>query len=275
MFGFFCCSSDAGVGAEVVAHVSASKTLEEGADTTAGPEVHQQHGRRELCCSGASSCSCSGAGREPTSKEEEVVIVQQQPIFLPKEPCCESPYCNCNTFRVTLCRTTTNQPWGLKMDFASFEDIHVSAVQEASTTPVTVYNGSVPSGRRIQPGDYILEVNDLSVKLVSELDRQSPAQHIHDAVKSRTLKLVVARPRLFECEIWCEGEPLALQLNYTPQGSSLLIISVDDGAARRCAPEIQPGDRIIAVGGLSENPKTMLQALQSRVDPLQLKVSRR
>lgn len=168
-------------------------------------------------------------------------------------------------FAATLRRAAPATPVGLNVDLSCGRVLHVANMKEGGPNPVAAYNAGVGEDRKVRAGDYIKAVNGV---------RQS-AGAMAEALKANTvLVLEVQRPDVFIRKVTRRRhERMGLDLNYSERGSSLVITEVGSGALKRCAPDIQPGDRVVAVNGLTGTALNLLETIQ-RLDTMDLSISR-
>lgn len=150
--------------------------------------------------------------------------------------------------------------------------------------------GDDPAGRynktartKLQENDFILAVNDVKPTGEAEPaegDRKdessSPFELIRQEFKkSLSITLTVQRPHLFTVTIHRQkGESAGLDLNFDKKSNSLVITNVSAGSVQRCAPDVRPRDRIIAVNGKSGPPEQLLQVLKMGTEKLVFAMAR-
>mmetsp|Transcript_140786 Transcript_140786/g.366527 ORF Transcript_140786/g.366527 Transcript_140786/m.366527 type:complete len:88 (+) Transcript_140786:1-264(+) len=80
--------------------------------------------------------------------------------------------------------------------------------------------------------------------------------------------MVIQRPDLFTMTVNKNGESMGLDLKYGPGGSSLLIEQIQEGAVKRCCPNVKAGDRIVMVNGEKGTPYLLMQAIKDSESPV-------
>merc|ERR1719277_987061 len=101
------------------------------------------------------------------------------------------------SFTAMLEKQRPEEPLGVKADFAADNVVHISKLTSEADTPLTRYNASAV-GPPVQPGDYILAVNNVSKKTLD------PDQRLSDCIRDEILKcdgpmkVLVSRPYIFE-----------------------------------------------------------------------------
>lgn len=169
------------------------------------------------------------------------------------------------SFVAVVNKTAPDTPLGLHVDLSDGRALHVCSVRQGPKCPVAQYNSSAREESQLRAGDYIKAVNGV----------HGDANQIADALKLgvKTV-LVVQRPDQFKRQVVRrETEPMGLDLNFSEKGSSLVIMSIVDGAVKRCAPDVRPGDRIVSVDGATGTALELLDIIQ-RLVSMELEISR-
>jgi len=171
---------------------------------------------------------------------------------------------NSSIFEATL-TNDTGEALGWHLDLMDRRLIYVSSVSSSPDTPIARYNASVPEWRRIQAGDYILEVNG----------ERSNSDTMGLAIRSHAvLTLHLTRPWLFTRTVIKKGRELGLDIKQGESGTSLLIEAIrTSGAVKKCAPEVQPMDRVVAVNGIRGSNSDLVQAIK-KTDLIEVVLSR-
>mmetsp|Transcript_132790 Transcript_132790/g.331282 ORF Transcript_132790/g.331282 Transcript_132790/m.331282 type:complete len:155 (-) Transcript_132790:44-508(-) len=147
------------------------------------------------------------------------------------------------------------------MDFLDERLLFICDVSSDERTPLGKYNAGVPEDRRIRPGDYIMEVNG---------ERES-AQVMNGALRNvDKLDLLVLRPNTWQRQITKDPTSgVGLELSHARGTSSLVIQEVrEGGVVSREAPEVQPGDRITAVDGVTGTPDKLMRTIAASTKPV-------
>lgn len=152
---------------------------------------------------------------------------------------------------------------GLKVDSADGRTFHVCKVHPRPDSPVQLFNHSVSAELRLRKGDYIVSING------------AEAAHLmkEELATAPRLEITFVRPVISYHEVVWDRK-LGLELNFSQDSSSLVIAEIADGAVKAYAPEIRPGDRIIAVEHLHGNPDELLKLIKRAKGHLMLTVSR-
>lgn len=122
------------------------------------------------------------------------------------------------------------------------------------TSPLRKYNASAAPERQLREGDYIVDVNG---------NRESANEMMGQTRNLQDIKIVIQRPKLFTKKIEKHGGRFGVALTHAKGCPSLYIETIQEGALKRCAPEVVVGDRIVAVGGLKGDSEQLMQALMS------------
>mmetsp|Transcript_87406 Transcript_87406/g.271566 ORF Transcript_87406/g.271566 Transcript_87406/m.271566 type:complete len:231 (-) Transcript_87406:52-744(-) len=179
-------------------------------------------------------------------------------------------------FTCVLQHPNVSVPLGMTLDssgasVAGSRGIHVSGVSLEGTA-VGEGNRSMPESLRLVAGDYITEVNGISVdlfRMISELRTRS------------TLRMRVVRA--FEFEIIVvrkKDESLGCIINYDAcSGRSLVVESVANGAVQRwnqAHPKkpVLAGDRILSVNGRAGTSVDLFEAVKAAQGQVMLRISR-
>lgn len=157
-------------------------------------------------------------------------------------------------FTAVLERRRKGEALGLLVDSADGRTLHVCNLVADANCPVKRYNAVVPKRRQISPGDYVIAVN-------CDPGGQTAVQELLQRLAEAPVPaLLVCRPTLYECEVRRRGVPMGLDLSYSNSSNSLIVKHIGAGAVHNSAPQIQPGDRIVSVGGLQDCPPQQLLA---------------
>jgi len=144
---------------------------------------------------------------------------------------------------------------GLNLDALDGTSLVVSSVKAG---PIRVYNESAEQDEQIQPGDSIVEVNGV----------RDSSQALLDRMKLDTaLELGIKHPRVLEIGIPRAYGPLGLQVEHAPNGTSLLVKTVNPGLIKDWNLShrgfgIKRRDRIICVNGLRGNPAELMARMK-------------
>lgn len=196
---------------------------------------------------------------EPEEHHAEIPAPAPEPVKPPKE---------LKAFTMTITRASVDAPWGLMLDLSGGSLIHVSGVKSTVGSPVLTYNAEVPEDLQMREGDYIVGVNDILAD-TPLVGHNTVAEALGEEMKkSTTVTLHMKRPHVFTAEVNKNGDPMGLDLNYSNHCSALAIVKVGDGAVKKSAPEIQAGDRIIAVNGKTGSPDDLLRGIKASDRPV-------
>merc|ERR1719422_1882775 len=150
-------------------------------------------------------------------------------------------------FETVVMRNTKEEPWGLKVDLADGRMVHICNVVDGADTPLVRHNAAQPLEKHIKAGDYITKINGVCADTV-----EPPAKLVdglrHEMTTSMTVVVQVHRPYIFDVPIVKGEQPLGLELDYSNASVSLVILNINAGLIKDTAPQIQDGDRIMAVG---------------------------
>merc|ERR1712217_568831 len=127
-----------------------------------------------------------------------------------------------------------------------------------------MYNVSSPDAKNIREGDFIMSVNGVSGASASMTSAMRQSQY---------LQVRIQRPMKFSVTCAKEGEIVGLDLEYGPSNNSLLIKGINEGAVKKRAPDIMPGDRLISVNGVTGDSSTLVKAMKDN-EPLELTLVR-
>mmetsp|Transcript_20958 Transcript_20958/g.60521 ORF Transcript_20958/g.60521 Transcript_20958/m.60521 type:complete len:228 (-) Transcript_20958:105-788(-) len=169
-------------------------------------------------------------------------------------------------FIAVINKATEDMPAGLQLDICDGRVAYIADLRRGKPTPVLLYNAKTKEARQVRAGDYLEGVNGV----------RGDAKTVSAAlVSSKRLELHIRRPSLFPRRVVREkGERLGLDLGYSEHGSSLVINSIMAGsAARRCAPDLAVGDRIVSVNGFTGTGMQLLDAIKTP-EQLDLIISR-
>mmetsp|Transcript_37142 Transcript_37142/g.78795 ORF Transcript_37142/g.78795 Transcript_37142/m.78795 type:complete len:231 (-) Transcript_37142:587-1279(-) len=155
-------------------------------------------------------------------------------------------------FIATLVKQNGSESIGWQVDVVDEKRLFLCRIL-TSPSALSKYNASVPEDRQLRIGDYILKVNGNNSSVNSMMTTARSAQ---------TLDLLVQRPRLFTKTIKKDGPSLGLMLTHAKGCPSLCIEGINDGPVKRMAPDLQLGDRIVAVNGVRGDSETLMRALQ-------------
>jgi len=176
---------------------------------------------------------------------------------------------NAKEFTVTIERAA-GRSLGLNLDALDGTYLVISSVKAG---PVRVYNESAQEDEQIQPGDSIVEVNGV----------RDSSQALLDRMKLDTvLQLSIKHPRVLEISIPRAYGPLGLQVEHAPNGSSLLVKTVNPGLIKDWNLShrgfgIRRRDRVICVNGLRGNPADLMARMKQAAansEKLELEICR-
>lgn len=177
-------------------------------------------------------------------------------------------------FEAVLTWQESEQPLGLKADFADGKVIHVCRVTGDAGTVIAKYNASVGDEKKIKVGDYLMAINGVSHSTVPASAKVADAL-LEQLTTSKSATVKVSRPNLFTCKVEKNGQPMGLELAYSNNGTSLIVAQVAaNGAVQISAPEVKEGDRIVGVGDVEGNPAELLRAIRDAGETMMLKMSR-
>jgi len=182
-------------------------------------------------------------------------------------------------YNVHLERKTMVSPWGIGVDLSDSNAIFLFGVSSGDD-PAGRYNKTATT--KLQENDFILAVNevkpsgDVEHAVGGGSDVASPFELIRQEFKkSLAITMTVQRPHLFTVTIHRQkAESAGLDLNFDKKSNSLVITKVSAGSVQRCAPDVRPRDRIIAVNGSKGQPEQLLQALKSGSEKLVFSMAR-
>lgn len=121
------------------------------------------------------------------------------------------------------------------------------------------HNRSSEAAKRVQPNDFILEVNG----------NADPEAIMAGLTAKGKVRLKVRRVLPFRAVVLKRGKDLGMQLAYLASGASISITALAEGAVvdyNRDAPpdaQIKVQDRIMSVCGVSDDAAKMAEALRS------------
>jgi C-terminal processing protease CtpA/Prc len=176
-----------------------------------------------------------------------------------------------NEFRVTLDRTSVENPWGIDVNY---QETHALYVIRVLSGPIEEYNRTADKDVEIRRSDFVTSVNS----------KQGDAVQLKNEIAGSTsLDLVIRRPH--EVTVFLErGEaqqPHGLSFAKPLSEHGLVVQSISDGAvtegnklARDETRKLKVGDRIIAVAGEQTNAKDLMQRLDTRVGKFQVTILR-
>lgn len=175
------------------------------------------------------------------------------------------------SFTVELVRKSENSPWGMAVDLAGARAIHVCSVSHGDT-PMGLYNSKAPPDKRVHPGDYVVAVNGKSAaKDGSAGDSEELSAAMRTSLK---VELLVERPHVYRSTVNKGTDAIGLDLSYNSRGIGLVVVGVLDGAVKKQAPEIIPGDRIMSVNDMKGQASQLLNAMRNMSDQVDLILSR-
>lgn len=177
------------------------------------------------------------------------------------------------SFVAHLERRDRSESIGLKVDFADERTAYVCSAVGNGSNPITRYNASVLDDKRIRVGDYFMVINGVSHETVQRPQKVSESLR-SELVKSQSMEISVRRPHIFECMVERSGQTMGLELSYSNKGATLFIVKIVPGAVATCAPEVQPGDRIVRVGDVEGAPHVLLEAIRKAGELVLLRLSR-
>lgn len=182
----------------------------------------------------------------------------------------------CQYFNATLIRGGLDEPWGLALDLSGGRAIHLAAIKSHANTPAKRYNMHASEDRRLEQGDYVIGANSVFCHGMPanapEAKFNSQVEAVAQELKTSTIVILhIVRPHLFSCEVSRGNETMGLDLCHSNNFSYVVITAVHEGAVRKTAPQICPGDRIMAVDQKrAENPCQLLQMIKERASPVLL-----
>lgn len=215
-------------------------------------------------------------------KTKEPVWVQQEEAQAPPPPPAPAPVLpaapSVSTFEVTLRRESTRTSWGFFVDLSDSARVHICRLADGQTAAAD-YNKTIDEEEQMRVFDYVVALN--GTRLDSDGGACEATAGTPDTLMAGLSSLLVAtltlqRPSIFDATVQKNGEPMGLDINWSTHGASFGVISVlDEGAARRCAPPLQAGDRIIAVNGTKGTPDVLQKTIREAGNVLSLTISRR
>lgn len=168
-------------------------------------------------------------------------------------------------FTVNLTRDSSPEKsaFGWRLDCVAPNGLHIFEVRSDVETPIAKYNESVSPAKQIRNGDYIKAVNGLT-----------GAKEMAEVVdKEMHLQVLLCRPHLQNVHVDKQGGPLGLELMYWHAGTSVLVGEINDGAVKKQGMDLQKGDRIVSVNGISGRSEVLLDKIRSS-QTLDLAISR-
>merc|ERR1711920_1086394 len=131
------------------------------------------------------------------------------------------------------------------------------------------YNDTAPLEHRVQPGDFIMSVNNVQ----GRIEKMQIAM-----TESSTLEFVMRRPVKFSIALERSAKrgALGIGLDYIPGGGSLLVTEIYDGLVtdwnqRHPERKVERLARIVCVNGVMGDAEQMLEICKSE-GPIELKV---
>lgn len=187
---------------------------------------------------------------EPAPAPKEVP--HHEPEKAQPAPSNERQKAKIETFTVKIERTT-EEPVGLDID----------VIDDISAVVVDIRAGAVENfnmqnhDRKIKPYDRIVDVNG---------ERGDAVQLINKLKKETTWELTLQRPVETTASVTLPSNvSLGLSLKYAPSGTSLMIVSVDEGPMQlwnqqHVGNEVKQHDRIIEVNGKRGQSEQLVRA---------------
>jgi len=163
-------------------------------------------------------------------------------------------------FEAELTRESTEMPFGWHLDLLDGRTIFINSVRQArASTPVQVYNASVPEVQRIAPGDHIVKVDGKEAQSAMEL-----SELLQNACRAR---ITVVRPLSFSVHLKKQlDKHLGARLKYDNAGSTVVIHSIDAGLIQDSGVDVCAGDRIHSVCGSGGSTEAIIEALRTNTD---------
>lgn len=183
-------------------------------------------------------------------------------------------------FTATLCRESTRSSWGFYVDLSDAARVHICRLNEgpaAADDATSEYNKGVEEQEHIRVYDYVVALNGNRLGTESDAKNFSEANLLIAGLNSMLRAVItLQRPRIFDAEVVRNGEPLGLDINFYGRGASFGITAVlEEGIARKSTPQLEVGDRIIAVNGSKGDPDYLQEILCEASGTVTLTVSRR
>mmetsp|Transcript_34597 Transcript_34597/g.98437 ORF Transcript_34597/g.98437 Transcript_34597/m.98437 type:complete len:237 (-) Transcript_34597:12-722(-) len=169
-------------------------------------------------------------------------------------------------FLATLTRVAGSGRIGLLLEVFGAAPARILEVDSDETTAAGSYNASAPDELQLRPGDYIVDAAGQAASSASIPKAL--------ASSSSAITVLIVRPVLFAVTFSRKHERLGLSLKQNKGGKCILIEAVEFEDAKQAASvDLQQGDRILSVNGVSGDVPGMLCELDSS-DDICLEISR-
>jgi len=162
---------------------------------------------------------------------------------------------------IILRRSSAEVTWGMELEVTPAKDVLVIAkihgVAGGAETAMTIHNRTAPQAAQVSVGDCVVRVN-------GKADTGTMMRLLQREVE---IAIVTKRPSQHRITVPKNGRALGFSLKYLESGASVFVGSVDPaGAASAAKADVQAGDRIIEVNGLS-SPVEMVSELKNHPAP--------
>jgi len=209
------------------------------------------------------------------AQEQLPVLLSSSPLHGPKSPCPQAEKAEeaemKAEFKVCIKRSFPLEGLGVQLDISDGRLLHLCALKTTSC-PVASYNDQAPDREKLQVGDYIVQVNEITC------NSRAMMKEVQSCME---LQLTVRRPHNFSVEINKTGGPLGLGLNHVSKATSLVVEEVLPGPVLKWNDAnpglaIEKGDRIISVNGTSGQAKGTHELLRqiAETETLALELTR-
>eukprot|EP00406_Dinophysis_acuminata_P057267 CAMPEP_0179281504 /NCGR_PEP_ID=MMETSP0797-20121207/37187_1 /TAXON_ID=47934 /ORGANISM="Dinophysis acuminata, Strain DAEP01" /LENGTH=217 /DNA_ID=CAMNT_0020990213 /DNA_START=32 /DNA_END=685 /DNA_ORIENTATION=- len=154
------------------------------------------------------------------------------------------------------------EKWGLDVEIIDSSEVPVLGVVHSIRPGAVQSHCQRSAAKTIEVGDGITEVNGESCNIRKVLG---------DLVNTGSLSMKLRRPVELRVAVRREGRPLGLDLINRQSGYGLLVHQLSEGAFY--GSEVQPGDFVLEVNGVSGGSDKLLEMIDSAED-LDLKIVR-